>query len=196
MRDFANEKETVEMKEHISGAHHKEDGEASKQRTLAELSVTVWLTPENALFTERNGFLYILYGGEERRAFLCRQFPFEMLWKFISVLDEDQNEIGIIRNVSLFAGEQEEMLKRELERRYYSPVIRRILSMKERYGFSYWKVETDEGDMQFTLHDTFKSIIRAGEHRAVLMDVDGNRFDIPDVRELDRKSYKKIELYL
>jgi hypothetical protein len=68
--------------------------------------------------------------------------------------------------------------------------------VKERYGFSYWKVQTDEGEVTFTLHDTFRSIVRASEFRVILMDVDGNRFDIPDVRELDRKSYKKIELYL
>ena len=68
--------------------------------------------------------------------------------------------------------------------------------MKERYGFSYWKVKTEEGEVRFTLHDTFRSIIRAGEKRVILLDVDGNRFEIPDVDALDRKSYKKIELYL
>ena len=167
-----------------------------KERTLAEISVTVWLTPENADFSMKNGFLYINHDGREQRAFLCRQFPFEMLWEFISVLDEEQCEIGIIRNVELFVGEARELLVTELSRRYYSPVIKSIKSAKERYGFSYWKVETDEGEISFTLHDTYRSIIRAGESRIIFMDVDGNRFEIPDVEQLDRKSYKKIELYL
>ena len=171
-------------------------GEGKKERTLAEISETVWLTPENTSFCQKNGFLYVTYNGNEQRAFLCRQFPFELLWEFISVLDDDQNEIGIVRNVSLFEGDARAMLENELEKRYYSPIVRRISSMKERYGFSYWKVETDEGEMSFTLHDTFKSIIRVGANRVLLMDVNGNRFEIPDVRELDRKSYKKIELYL
>ena len=173
----------------------KPDGQ-KKERTLAEISETVWLTPENASFASKNGFLYISLDGVERRAFLCRQFPFELLWELISVLDEDQYEVGIIRALSLFTDETRELLETELEKRYYSPKIRRILSMKERYGFSYWKVETAEGEMSFTLHDTFRSTVRVGEHRVILMDVDGNRFEIPDVRELDRKSYKKIELYL
>ena len=183
------------MKENLSCEEVNKE-KHTKKRTLAELSVTVWLTPENASFSQKNGFLYICYGDTEQRAYLCRQFPFELLWEFISVLDEEQNEIGIIRDVSLFDGAAHALLTAELERRYYSPIIRRIYSMKERYGFSYWKVQTDEGDVTFTLHDTFRSIIRAGEFRVILMDVDGNRFDIPDVRELDRKSYKKIELYL
>lgn len=174
----------------------KRGGAPAKERTLAEISVTVWLTPENASFLMKDGFLYIRFHGREQRAFLCRQFPFEMLWEFISVLDEEQCEIGIIRNVDLFVGDAQKLLTDELNRRYYSPVIQKIHSMKERYGFSYWKVQTVEGEVSFTLHDTYRSIIRAGEKRVILMDVDGNRFEIPNVEALDRKSYKKIELYL
>ena len=163
---------------------------------MAEISVTVWLTPENATFLLKNGFLYIKHAEKEQRAFLCRQFPFEMLWDFISVLDEEQCEIGIIRKIDLFEEETRSLLINELNRRYYSPVISRILQVKERYGFSYWKVETAEGTVNFTLHDTYRSIVRAGENRIILMDVDGNRFEIPDVSALDKKSYKKIDLYL
>ena len=167
-----------------------------KIRSLAQLSVTVWLTPENATFFLKNGFLYIRYEEREERAFLCREFPFEMLWEFISVLNEDQQEIGIVRNVDAFEGDARELLVNELNRRYYSPVIEAILQVKERYGFSYWKVRTKEGTVSFTLHDTFRSIVRADGNRLILMDVDGNRFEIPDAEALDRKSYKKIELYL
>lgn len=167
-----------------------------KSRTLAEISVTVWLTSENASFSMKNGFLYMKLGEDEQRVTLCRQFPFELLWEFISVLDAEQNELGIIRNVELFEGETRELLMTELNRRYYSPKIKQIISMKERYGFSYWKVETEEGEVSFTLHDTFRSIVRVSEHRAILFDVNGNRFEIPDVSALDRKSLKKIELYL
>jgi len=174
----------------------EEKAESKKNRTLAELSVTVWLTPENASFYQKNGFLYVRHQEQDSRAFLCRQFPLEMLWEFISVLDENQQEIGIVRRTDLFAGEQRELLETELKRRYFAPVIEEIIQVKERYGFSYWKVRTAEGTLNFTLHDTFRSIFRAQENRLILSDVDGNRFEIPDVEKLDRKRYKKIELYL
>jgi hypothetical protein len=119
-----------------------------------------------------------------------------MLWEFISVLGEDQQEIGIIRNVEQLGEENRSLVVTELQRRYYSPVILKINSMKERYGFSYWKVETADGSVQFTLHDTYRSIVHAGENRVLLLDVNGNRFEIPDVTALDKKSYKKIEFYL
>ena len=173
------------------GPHHEE-----KHRSLAEISVTVWLTPENAQFLYKNNVLYVSYGGEEKRAFLCRQFPFELEWEFISVMDSEQQEIGIVKSVEQFDDAQKKLLVDELRRRYYSPVIDKIISVKERYGFSYWKVHTADGDVSFTLHDTYRSIIHAGETRIIMLDVNGNRFEIPDTSLLDRKSYKKIDLYL
>ena len=166
-----------------------------KERTLADLSATVWLTPENAAFSFEDHFLYVQMGDVKERAFLCRQFPFELQWEFISVLNAESEEIGIIRDVELF-GENAVLLREELKRRYYSPVIKKILSVKERYGFSYWKVMTEEGEVSFTLHDTYRSIIHASEDRVLMLDVNGNRFEIPSVGALDKKSYKKIELYL
>ncbi len=166
------------------------------ERTLRDISVTVWLTPENTLFFMKNGFLYIAYAEKEQRVFLTRQFPFEAEWEHISVLDEEQQEIGIIRALSLFPEDTRTLLETELRRRYYAPVILSIKQVKERYGFSNWKVTTPEGDMSFTLHDTYRSIVKAGEKRLVLLDVNGNRFEISDISALDAKSYKKIELYL
>lgn len=176
--------------------HGEQPRREKRERSLAEISVTVWLTDENASFALKNGLLFVTYQGQEKRAFLCRQFPFDFLWEYISVLDEEQTEIGIIRNVTDFKGDTYTMLRTELEHRYYAPTVKKILSVKERYGFSYWKVVTEEGNVSFTLHDTFRSIIRAGEHRLIFLDVNGNRFELPNVELLDRKSYKKIELYL
>lgn len=167
-----------------------------KERTLKDISVTHWLTPQNASFFLKNGFLYIKQGEKEERIFLYRQFPFELEWEFLSVMDSEKQEIGILRDLSAFDEETRTLLMRELERRYYTPAIQRILSMKERYGFSYWKVKTADGEVSFTLQDTFRSMIHMGENRLLLLDVNGNRFEIPDVTALDRKSYKKIELYL
>jgi hypothetical protein len=72
-----------------------------------------------------------------------------------------------------------------------------IDSLKERYGFSYWKVTlTDGRSLSFTMQDTFRNIVKRGEDSLILLDVDGNRFVIESVAALDRKSYRRIELYL
>ena len=167
-----------------------------RERALEEMMKTVWLTPENARFALHNGLLWLETGDRKERVSLRRAFPFEELWTYLSVLNQDEEEVGMIRDLSGFEEETATLLKEELERRYYSPVVLRILSLKERYGFSYWKVETAEGIMEFTLRDTYKSLIHLDSKRIIILDVDGNRFEIPDVTRLDRKSYRKIELYL
>jgi hypothetical protein len=46
------------------------------------------------------------------------------------------------------------------------------------------------------MHDTYRNIARVGDGMLIISDVDGNRYRIDDVAALDRKSFKKIELYL
>ena len=157
----------------------------------------------NAFFSMKNGFLSMTKkedDGEEKvydRVFLHRDFPFELLWEYISVLDQDQIEIGIIFNISDFEGQARQLLVTELERKYYEPRIKSITALKERYGFSYWTVVCEDGrNVKFTMQDTFRNIIRVGEDRAILLDVDGNRFVIESIMGLDKKSHKKIELYM
>ena len=178
------------------GGGRKHSVHRDRERSLEEISATVWLTPENASFVLRNGLLYLILDGKETRVTLRRAFPFDTLWEFISVLNEDEDELGIVRDITLFAETEQTILREELERRYYSPKILKILAFKERYGFSHWRVLTAEGEMRFTLHDTYKSLVRVSEKRVLLLDVDGNRFEIPDLTALDKKSYRKIELYL
>ena len=166
------------------------------ERSLAEISVTVWLTPENAEFSLENGLLYLTLNGERHRVTLFRQFPFDLLWEYISVLDEDERELGIVRDIAVFAEDTRALLERELKKRYYTVTVTKILSVKERFGFSYWRVTTTEGEWKFTLRDTMKSISSVNGRRVFFTDVNGNRFEIPDMSALDPKSRKSLELYV
>ncbi len=173
---------------------------APPAETLAE---TVYLTKDNAVFDTEGDFLALKLTQDTAqqpshisRVTLRRAFPFDSPWRYILVSDRDDQEIGMIADISAFDERTETLLRRELERFYYTPKIKSITSVKERAGFSYWEVGTDEGPMSFTVQDTFRNILRIGEDRAAVFDVDGNRFEIVSIAALDRKSYKKIELYL
>ena len=92
--------------------------------------------------------------------------------------------------------ENAKLLRAELDRKYYTPIIKQIISTKDKFGYSYWKILTDEGEMEITLHDTFQSLLKVGGTRIFVNDIDGNRFEIPDIEKLDRQSYRRIELFL
>lgn len=171
--------------------------EARRERSLEEMAVTVWLTPENARFEKKNGLLYLTLDGRETRVKLCRDFPFELPWEYISVLDTDGDERGMIRSTALFEDGQRTILEDELRLRYYAPQITSILRVREKYGFSYWTVVTaDAGKLTFTLQDPYRAIYRVGEKSVTFSDVDGNRYEIPELAALDRSSRKRLELYL
>ena len=181
-----------------------------EKNTAAALSTVVhiqYLDDKNASFTEKDGFLALKATisnedgtTEEKtwdRIFLHAAFPFEMPEDYISVLDKDQKEIGMIRSLSVLSEDAQKVLRLELHRKYYAPVIAKIFSVKERYGFSYWRVELADGtEFSFTVQDTYRSIIKVDAVHIFIVDVDGNRFEVRDVEALDRASYKKIELYL
>lgn len=175
---------------------------AENEIMLEEAAKIHRLDSTNAEFFTKNGFLAMKYkdGDEEKtvdRVFLHRAFPFELLWKYISVISDDGKEKGVIYDIKDFSEEICALIKTELERKYYSPTIKSIDSLKERYGFSYWKVILDDGrSKDITMQDTFKNILHTGEDSLVLIDVDGNRFTVKSVSALSSRSYRKIELYL
>lgn len=130
------------------------------------------------------------------RVYFHRCFPFETPDEYISVLDKDGREYGMILRLAELPQEAQDIIKGELDRKYFCPVISKITSMKDKLGYSYWTVETDCGEMSFSTHDTYRNIARVGNGMLIVTDVDGNRYRINDVAKLDKKSFKKIELYL
>lgn len=173
---------------------------------LSDVVAVVYITRENAKFEKENDFVKmtlslpndegVMETKTYDRIFLHRAFPFDYPYAYISVLDADSKELGLISSIDNLDKDAAEMLRAELDRKYYTPVIRQILSLKDKFGFSYWKVMTDEGELSFTLRDTFQSLMKVGGTRIFVNDIDGNRYEIPNIEELDRKSFRKIELFL
>ncbi len=160
-----------------------------------------YVTAENAEFTEKAGFISLKYkgaDGEEKeydRVKLQRNFPEQTPEEYVSVLNGDDEEIAMIRDIGDLPGQTADILRRELSRKYFTFRIEKILSVNQRFGYSYWTVVTDGGKREFTVRDTFRNFRKAGDH-ATVTDADGNRYEIPSFSSLDRASMKKIELYI
>lgn len=157
-----------------------------------------YLTPENCVFeVSENGFVKASIDGEAPvRVYLYRAFPHDMPDKYISVTDSEKSEYGMIKDLSEFGEKIYDTVLKDLERRYFIPKILAITALEEKFGNSYWNIVTDIGERVITVKDTFKSIIRIGEDRAMVSDEDGNRYEIVSLSGLDRKSFRRIELFL
>ena len=163
-----------------------------------------YLTAENAHFCRSAGGLLALTvttpEGEEHRfdrVIVLRAFPLTSPDDFLSVREptDGKREIGMIRYISDLDEESERLVLRELAKRYYVPKITHIHSLHRRRAV-YLDAETDLGRRRITLRDSVGSVRPLDDGRVLLTDIEGNTFEIPDPKELDKASYKKIEVLL
>ena len=176
---------------------------------LKDRRESVPLTPENAKFAKSKGGLISLTlkhedGTEEyfERVIVLRAFPITNPDEFISVREPDTKEkgkgqeIGMIRRLADFDEVTVRLINEELSRRYFTPEIKKIYSVKDKFGYSYWDSETTAGRVTFILNNPFSNIRVMEDGRIFINDIDGNTFEIPDPKKLDPASYRKIEIYL
>jgi hypothetical protein len=123
---------------------------------------------------------------------LLRAFPLSDPDRFWGLVDSDGNEIGVISDPDQLDPDSRAVATEELERRYFIPVVQRVVRTKEDFGSIIWTVETDRGPRTFTVRNMKDSIVELGASRILLVDVDGNRFEFPNIHSLDAKSYDLI----
>ena len=168
--------------------------------TVYEIAHVARLTPENSQILLKGDFPSLLFREKEKEKQIdCiqvkRAFPFEKGEEFIVLSDENDNDLGFIRDLKERTAEEQEILRKELAHRYFMAKIQKIHKVADRSGYSYWNVETDIGKVEFSVRDTYKSIMYIGS-QMIITDADGNRFQIEDPGKLDRSSRKKIDLYI
>lgn len=210
-----------EDKEEKDGKAGKTEGKKDGKEILDEIDggagdlilenqrESVPLTPKNARFYRSKGNLISLELTEEgkekevfERVVILRSFPITNPDEFLSVREPDAKkkgrgkEIGMIRRMSDFDEATSMLFLEELDRRYFSPQLLRILSVKEKFGYTYWDAETTAGHVTFILNNPFYNIRVLEDGRIFINDIDGNSFEIPDPKRLDPASYRKIEIYL
>ena len=86
--------------------------------------------------------------------------------------------------------------REELARRYLVPAVQRILTAKERFGTVDWEMETDRGVRKLTTRNLRENVQRPAPGRIILSDVDGNRYDIRNIDELDLNSQQLLFQHL
>jgi hypothetical protein len=162
--------------------------------TLVEASQLVFLDAKKLLFSTHGATLRLTV--EEDRSYLkvsvLRAFPLSEPHRFLSVRDGENKEIGLIVNPAELDGENRRLVDEELERRYFTPTITRIVAAKERFGTVDWTMETNRGLCQFTTRNLRENVQRPSPGRIILNDVDGNRYDIRNLEDLSLASQELL----
>lgn len=163
-----------------------------------------YLTSSDIKFYETKGGLLgaVVDSEDVGRVDILRLFPLHQKEKYLSVRrqaehNRDRNtEVGIIEDLTSFSEEEKKLVVNELEKRYFVPEIVKVKSVKEEFGHTYWETVTTSGERSFTTFDMSSSLIRISENSVLLIDVDGSRYLIPDLKKADDKAMKVLDIWL
>lgn len=150
------------------------------------------------LFRGPRGVLRCTLAGEKSvlRAKVVRVFPLSQASRWVSVLDAKNREVCLVEDTAALDDQSRRLVEEELDRQYRRPEIRQIYSLRNEYRTLYWDVETSLGRREFVSKWAADTIIWLGATQLMLVDVDTNRFIIPDTTALDRHSRKLLDILL
>lgn len=124
-----------------------------------------------------------IYGG----VYAAYAFPVAYPEGYISMMqstgDKDV-EIGIIRDLSEFPEEGAALIREALARRYFIHTITRLNDVSWKYGLIRFDAETDKGHAEFFMRWRQDRAISYGRHGKVIIDLENNRYLIPDLEAL------------
>lgn len=109
--------------------------------------------------------------------------------KYLSLLDGKEREIRMLREgLAEVEPENRKILEQELHRRYLTSQVLSIEHAHTEFGSTYWTVETERGKREFVTQSLQENAQWHGPTHLMLVDVDGNRFEIRDTQALDPES--------
>ncbi|MCC6686338.1 MAG: DUF1854 domain-containing protein [Fimbriimonadaceae bacterium] len=116
--------------------------------------------------------------------------------QLLGLMNSKGEEVLLVPAVDSLSQENQEVIQRELDRRYLTSTVHKIVSAKVEFGATYWTVITERGQRDFVVQSLQENAQWLGERQLVFVDIDHNRFEVPDIDKLDPQSRKFIDSIL
>ncbi len=114
--------------------------------------------------------------------------------RYLSLVDGKGKEIMMFSDPTKeLTPAQWALLKEELGKRYLNARVLSVKEAKTEFGATYWSVESDRGHREFVTQSMQENAQWLGPRHLLIIDVDGNRFEVPDVDALDPQSKRLLE---
>ncbi len=142
-------------------------------------------------------------GREYRDVHLTLVFPISQANRMLILRDADLAEIGVIDDYLSVDEQSRQLMTEELKKAYFMPRIERILSVREQVGVVTFEVVTDRGPRTIEVPQTHSrrravasAVLTLGGGRVIIHDADANRYEIPDLADLDARSQTLLDEFL
>ena len=122
-------------------------------------------------------------------------FPSSNGRKFITLLDENGTEQAVIRDLDSLPKDQRKIIEECLAEYYLIPRIVKILNTTEKFGLITLDTETDRGPARIEIRNLLYGFKQVG-NRLLLRDSNDNRYEVPDLRQLDAKSRHLLDNFI
>ncbi len=124
-------------------------------------------------------------------------FPITNHTMYISLLDPHEKEIGFIRDLEEIDDDSRRAIEECFDEYYMIPKIKKVLKCVDKFGVLKWTVETDRGEITFDIRNRNSDIKHLrGTSRVIVRDSNDNRYEIPDVDNMDPHSDRILFSYL
>jgi len=162
-----------------------------------------WLEPGEVRFSSgrlRSLDVELADGTRERGLGAVRCFPASEPGRYISLSVSDEGgkerELGIVRDLSEWPAETQELIRAALDRRYLLRRIETIEAIELQHGCLEFRVGTPAGRMSFTMRWQQSQVQDFGEHGKILLDLEDNRYLIPHVGKLPVRQRELLQRYI
>ena len=178
---------------------------ASDQDAAAEATkfLPKWLLPGDAEICAgaRDTMTVVLANDQVHRGvFAVNLFPATNPEDYISLRvwtrDGEQQEVGILRNLKEWPAEAQRLVRSALDRRYFLQTIDGVDAINLELGHLHCDVRTPHGPRRFTMRWSQSQVQDFGERGKMLLDLDDNRFLVPDVQTLPPKERELFQRYV
>lgn len=135
------------------------------------------------------GMLVLHVGDEEFREFTVRRaFPLEAADRYVGFFRADGSEIGLLEEPQELDADSRAALEAELAKVYFRPKILRFRHITEEHGVLRGEIETTSGVRTLEIRGWRENVRLLSGHRALVEDVDGNRYLLDDWRILPKQT--------
>ena len=127
---------------------------------------------------------------------VARAFPLYDPQHYIGLRDTKDKDVGMLESLDALDAASRAIVLEELDRRYFLPKVLRVKNAKDEFGTITLDVETDRGERTFYIQNLRESYLNLPPNRLILTDRDGGRWEFPDTRKLDAKTYTVLQRVL
>jgi len=129
-------------------------------------------------------------------ALVKRVFPLSNPGSYLSILDGAGKEVGVLRTVDGLDKDTAAIINEELDRRYFTPHVKKIDALRSEARMWKFNVQTQRGPAEFYVRNWRDNAHEITPGRWQILSVDGARFEIEKVDDLDAKSQRLLDQLL